>query len=513
MENLPIKFPQDPYCRARSRLLLTSDEAQENIFLGVTPDGVQPGRDMLARLSLWREEAALPYTFAQEQGMLVLRCAGGCVRCAIALPDRLLIAGEGVSLLIGKGRALGMFMSGGSAVDDPLPGALYVNAVARMRILPRVGTVEVRSAWDLNALSDPDPRIFLHPDAQGRLEAEVCVTDFDAPPAEDALTPEAAAADTLADFTRFLEGLTIPAAGETALHAAYIAWSALQPVRALARPQISAPVFVANRRTRGTGLLSDNVLFAALLQDPAAALAQLGSFLAYADESGLVPCAADNRSRLMESETPLFGVVYKARPELIPATGAALYAAQKKAFGWWTRERWCPERKLFYYLHRFEPGCGRRQPFADPPPDFSPELNVCMRLWLDALAEIADSLGYAEEAAAHRAQAQAVTENLRARLWDASRWRSMNILDQFQAEDRGGGCMTALLPELAALRPKTPERIPTALALPLLLAGDAETQARVAAQVRLSIRTPLSLRQALTVLAAEAVERGCPYAD
>ena len=201
MSDLPVRFPRDPWCRAGTRLMLTLDE-QGDCFLGLTPDGVQPGRDMLARLTLWRGGAALPYAAAQESGKLVLRGDGCVVRLTLGLPERLIIEGEGASLLIGKGRAVGMFMSGGSAVDDPLPGALYVNAGARMRILPKTGTVEVRSAWDLNALSDPDPRIFLHPDESGKLAAAVYVTDFDAPP------EEAAAPEPGEDFEAFLRALT-----------------------------------------------------------------------------------------------------------------------------------------------------------------------------------------------------------------------------------------------------------------------------------------------------------------
>ena len=93
--------------------------------------------------------------------------------------------------------------------------------------------------------------------------------------------------------------------------------------------------------------------------------------------------------------------------------------------------------------------------------------------------------------------------------WHGARWRTANILDQFEETDRGGGCMAALLPALTD-RKASPGAAPApALALPLLLAGGAEARAAAAAQARAALREPRSLRQALTLLAAETVERGC----
>ena len=507
MTELPIRFPQDPYCRAGSRLLLTQEGEPCRLYLGVTPDGVQPGRDLLVKLQPMRGEAALPCTAAQEDGVLTLRCEGGCVRLALEAPDRLLIEGEGVSLLLGKGKALGMFMSGGSALDDPLPGALYVNAGVRMRIVPRVGSVEVRSAWDLNALSDPDPRIYLNCDARGRLEATVDATDFDEPCAAEMRRPAEAAAETRAEFARFCDGLTAAPASADALRAAYIAWSALQPVRALADSRLTAPVRVSDRRHFGTGLLSDNVLFAAFLRDADAALSQLGAFLGMLSDRGLLPRAADNRSRLPEAELPMFGVVYRARPDLIEATGAALYARMGAALAWWERERFCPERGLFFYRHRYEPGCGRRAPFTGTPPEFAPELNACLWLWLDALSRIAAALGRSDESAGYAQRAQDLAARMRALLWDGSRWRSRNGADGFEDFDRGG-CFAALVPALANLPAPLPETLPRSFALPLLLAGDDALRAQLAARETARAEAPLTLRGALTLLAADAVKGG-----
>ena len=88
-----------------------------------------------------------------------------------------------------------------------------------------------------------------------------------------------------------------------------------------------------------------------------------------------------------------------------------------------------------------------------------------MRLWLTAMAALAERFGKAEDAAAYRGQAQLLHDEL------------------------------------------TPEEpIPEALELPLLLAGDTAVKEAAARRVREDARTVLSLRRALTVLAAAGKE-------
>ena len=60
--NIPVKFPRDPYCRAISRMMLTVDAATGELYLGVTPDGVSFGRDMLTKISVWSEDKNIAYT-------------------------------------------------------------------------------------------------------------------------------------------------------------------------------------------------------------------------------------------------------------------------------------------------------------------------------------------------------------------------------------------------------------------------------------------------------------------
>ena len=494
VKDLPLRFPTDPYCRALTRLMLCVDDESGHLFIGVTPDGTQAGRDMLARLSPCRGEEVLPYTVAQENGAIVLSCGEGKARLALAKPDRVVIEAEGISLLLGKGKSAAVFMGGGNAVDDALPGALYVNAGVRVRVLARVGSTSVRSSWDLNALADPDPRVFMHPDESGRLKAEMFATDFDELPPEDEASVDAAVKETLDEFGRFLDGLCAQPKDADALRAAYITWTALQPPRRLAAPQISAPVYVQNRRKLGTAKLSDNVLLAALLADPGEAAGRLRAFLALENGEGAVPSEADNRRRLYESELPLFGVVFSARPDVLGALTEADFEALYRALGWWREFRYCSERGLFFYLHRYEPGCGPKAPFSENAPEFAFELNACMLLWLSAMADLADRLGRPEAAGLGEA-----AKKLRTAL-PALGERGFDAAGNELADERGGSCFGLLLGKKEA-----PERIPAAYALPLLIG--APNGADLAAKARVRGGRILSLRRALTLLAADFAER------
>ena len=492
--DLPLRFPTDPYCRALTRLMLCVDEESGDLFIGVTPDGTQAGRDMLARLSPCRGEEILPYTVAQEGGAIVLSCEDGKARLALAKPDRLVVEAEGVSLLLGKGKSAAVFMGGGNAVDDALPGALYVNAGVRVRVVARAGSTAVRSSWDLNALADPDPRVFMHPDADGKLKVEMFASDFDELPADDEASVDAAVKETLDEFGRFLDGLYAQPKDAETLRAAYIVWSAKQPPRRLAAPQISAPVYVSNRRKLGTAKLSDNVLLAALLRDPNEAAGLLRAFLALENGEGAVPSEADNRRRLYESELPMFGVTLSARPDILDALTGDDFEALYRALGWWREFRFCSDCGLFYYLHRYEPGCGPKAAFSENAPEFAVELNVCMLHWLGAMADLADRLVRPEAAELSEARKKL------AAAMPALGERGFDAAGNELADDRGGSCFRLLLG-----KKETPERIPAAYALPLMIgAPDGE---ELAAKARVRGGKVLSLRRALTLLAADFAER------
>lgn len=504
MINIPVKFPRDPYCRAISRMMLTVDAATGELYLGVTPDGVSFGRDMLTKISVWSEDKNIAYTCKASENKVFISSEKGEAVLAIAMPNKLVIEGTGISLMLGNGKAAGLFMGGGSAVDDAAEGALYVTAGVRLRTIARRGYTEVRSAWDLDALSDPDPQVFLHPDADGKLEAVVFETDFDEQTVDDSITLDAAAADLAAEFEAFLDALAVKPESEEAMHAAYIIWTALQPARVLNQQCITTPEYVANRRTEGTAMFYDNVLLAAFIKDPADAVERLCSFLKYIRPDGMIPRSANNRMFMPESEVPLFGVVFAARPELVNAVSEEQYETMKKALAWWQNERFCSERKLFYYLHRYEPGCGKKLLFADVSPEFTPELNTYMVLWLDALASIAKRFGRNSDAEAFANLAEEIVNSINERLWNGKEYICINIEDRPVCAGHPCVNMTVLLADRVHQTSICAE-LPDVYALPLVLTAPDAVKPCVknAASKRINGTGINDLKQAMIILACE----------
>ena len=504
MIKIPVRFPSDPYCRAMSRLMLTADGETGELYIGVTPDGVSFGRDMLSRLSAWSGDRKLDYTCEIRDNAVVLTTECGYARFAIAQPNKLVIEGKGISLMIGNGKTAGIFMGGGSAVDDAAEGALYVTSGVRLRVVPRGGSAEVRSAWDLDALSDPDPRVFIHPAEDGALGGVVFETDFDVPFSDDGVTVDEAAADMATEFEAFMNKLARAPENDEAVHAAYIVWTTLQPARVFDQQCITAPEYVSSRRKCGTAMLADNVLLAAFLKDPAEAAERMCSFLKYRQPDGLVPRQANNRMFLWEAEAPLYGVVFKARPDICGALPEEDYKALAEALAWWMKERFCPERKLFYYLHRYEPGCGKKLPFAGTAPEFAPELNVYMALWLEGMSAAAEKLGRKDDAARFGAAAGEVRNSLASRLRDGDGFRFLDITDSPVCEGHPAAAAAAALEGLAA-----PEgNLPTAYALPVLLAAPSGQSRELARSIAAEGREVTTLTQALTVLAAVDTAEG-----
>lgn len=497
--NLPVQFPRDPYCRAISRVMLTVDAESGGLFLGVTPDGGSFGRDMLSKITAWADEKELTYTCDLENNKVVLRTEKGKAEFAISMPNKLVIEAAGISLMLGNGKAAGLFMGGGSAVDDAAEGALYVTSGVRLRAIARKGSTEVRSAWDLDALSDPNPQVFIHPDETGCLKAVIFETDFDEVLTDDGQTVDEAAESAAEEFEAFLQTLKDMPEGEEALHAAYIIWTTIQPARVFNQQCITTPEYVSNRRSDGTALLYDNVLLSAFLKEPAAAAERMCSFLKYAQADGLLPKTASNRRFLYEAELPMFGVALAARNDVCDVITEPQYEAMKKAFGWWKANRFCEERGLFYFLHRYEPGCGKKFVFADNAPEFAPELNTYFVLWLDALVKIAGRLGKQEDAVAFSALAIEVTESLRDRLYDGKAYIFKDITDEKVCAGHPAAVMPALLKGSVPV-PEITEELPAVYALPLLLAAPEE--------IRKGLRDTYkgkeihSLKQAMLALAA-----------
>ena len=447
-----MKFAMDLtrelFCRPISRLLLCMDAEPDALYVGVTPDEENPGRLRVSLITPCIGTEPVAYTAKCEGGKVIIEAGEYWAELALALPNKLLIRSHGLSLFFGRGKGASVFMGGNSVVKDELipGGAMMAASGIKLRYIPRKGEVEVHANWGLETLADPDPRIYIHPAADGELDFVVYESSFDEFCTDDGMTVEQAAAETVAEFEKFLDSIKLPGCDEAYLRAAYYIWTALQPDRDLNEKRITAPEYTAGRGGAAIAQFADSVLLSLLFKDKAAALKQMGSFLKYMQEDGLVPRYVSNKYFALEAELPLFGFALKELLDEDTEVCPELYAALTKAFGWWRNERYCPERKIFYYLHRYEPGCCKKLPFADVPPEFAPDLNALILLWVEALAAMAKKLGKDTEAAEYTTIAEETRAGLCNLLWNGKEFYHKNIMDQPVCE----GHPRALLPIILA---------------------------------------------------------------
>ncbi len=500
------------FCRPMSRLLLCMDTEPDALYVGVTPDETNPGRLRLTLVTPCVGTEPVPYTAKCEDGKVRLEAGENWAELAIALPNKLLIRSHGLSLLFGRGKGAAVFMGGNSAVKDEfIPGgAMMAASGIRLRYVPRKGETEVRAQWGLVTLSDPDPRIYIHPAADGEMDFVVYESSFDEPYEENGITVDAAAAETVAEFDKFLETIKLPACDEAYIKAAYYIWTALQPDRDLNEKRITAPEYTMGRGGAAVADQGDNVLLSLLFKDKKAALAQLGSMLKYVQEDGLVPATVSNKYFELKAQLPLFGFALKELIDEDTEVCPELYEGLAKAFSWWRNERYCPERKIFYYLHRYEPACCKKLPFADVPPEFAPDLNALILLWAEALAAMAKKLGKDAEAAEYAAIAEETRAGLLARLWNGREFFHMNIMDQPVCEGHPRALLPIILADslpadvaaaVAAAIPTEPSADALLLVYGLRKAAPAKAKA-LAAKVygELSTLPIMSVREALTLL-------------
>lgn len=506
-----MDLTRELFCRPISRLLLCMDAEPNALYVGVTPDEDNPGSLRLSLITPCVGTEPVPYSAKCEGGKVRIEAGENWAELAIALPNKLLIHSHGLSLLFGRGKGAAVFMGGNSVVKDNfIPGgAMMAASGIKLRYVPRKGEVDVRAQWGLETLSDPDPRIYIHPAADGEMDFVVYESSFDEPYTEDGMTVEQTAAETVAEFDKFLGSIKLPGDDEAYIRAAYCIWTALQPDRDLNEKRITAPEYTAGRGGAAIAEFSDSVLLSLLFKDKAVALKQMASFLKYMQEDGLVPRYVSNKYFALEAQLPLFGLALKELLDEDTEVCPELYEALCKAFGWWRNERYCPERKIFYYLHRYEPGCGNKLPFADVPPEFAPDLNAMMLLWAEALAAMAKKLGKENEAAEYTTIADETRNGLLNRLWNGKEFFHMNIMDQPVCESHPRAHLPVLVDSLPA-----DVAAATANAFPIVYSEDAIFFAyglrsvdkakckTLAAKVygELSTLPIMTVRQALTLL-------------
>ncbi len=433
-----------------NRIHMRVDGETGYFYVGVTAEGNNPGRLSLSRVQTLIDGESVPFAYSVEDGKVRLTTEKGWAELAIAMPNRLIIAGEGLTLLFGDGKGAQIFMGGGSSVQDEFNknGALFIASGVKLRFVGRRGTIKSTSEWNLVTLTDPDPRIYVVPDESGKLDAYMYECDFDAPCTDDGITVEEASQQLMREFAAFIDAVNVPCNNEVLVRAAYAVWASIQPDRDFNQKFITEPEYISGRDSMGTALLSDSVLISLLLKDGDAAAKRMCSFLKYIREDGLVPKQANNRMFMIEAELPLFGFAMNELAKKGVFVNEAQFEELKKAFGWWENERFCQTRRLFYYLHRYEPACCKHLEFADVPPEFAPDLNTFMYLWADNMAKTAEKLGKKADADRFSAIAAETLDAMMKLLWKDGRFVFTDIRDEVVCTAHPRAQLCALLADV-----------------------------------------------------------------
>ncbi|MBQ8831074.1 MAG: hypothetical protein IJ017_05710 [Oscillospiraceae bacterium] len=389
---LPIKMGTDLYCKANSQVLLSYDEEEAKLYIGYTPDDGSKGKNYLAAISAMCDGAVVPYTCTVEDDVVLLKSDAGYAKFAIGCSNDIVVDGKGIGLVISNGKSAGIFMGGGNVVKDARGGMLFSISGVKIRAFVTVGSIDLESYWDLDALCDPDPKVFMLPDEQGNIAARIFADVTEVDHEVSGLSVEEAAKAMTDEFAEYCKILNYSAETQTALRAAWELWNAQQPPRTLFKEYLgNDPVVIHGRQSGGTLHLNDGVLYALAIRDSAEAAKYMCSFLKYIKNDGLVPYEISNNIKEYYVETPLFGVLLTAREDVLGAVNEEQYEKLALHLNWWVNNRFCTERGLFYCLHRTE--SRRNVAFDDMTPFFAPDVNALMALWIGAMAKIADRLG------------------------------------------------------------------------------------------------------------------------
>ncbi|MBR4743798.1 MAG: hypothetical protein IK082_06380 [Oscillospiraceae bacterium] len=424
--DLPIKIGIDEYCRADSKLLMAYED--EVLYIGFSPDGENPGRRCAARISALEDGAPVPYTCEILEGKVLLHAEKGHACFAVGKAEELVITGRSIGLAISNGKALNTFMGGGNAVTDARGGALFAIAGVRMRFLPRKGTAVPDSHWDFNYLCDPDPKLYLLPDADGTLETAVFAAEREESAEDRGLTADQAAEDLTRDFAEYAGALGIDTDRRTAARAAWALWNCRQPPRPAYELGLEIkPAVIRGRRSSGSLFAEDYALSALAEKDTQVAMRLMLLPFAAIQPDGFLPSELANHKLRFTATPPLYGVVLASRKDIMEMAGDKEYELLKRALMWWINRRYCDRHDLFFCEHRTENGRPEPVPFLGLVPVMTPDLNAYLVLWLRKMTALADKLGRSPDADAWRNRERLVLEGMRKHLLLEEGYRCLNI--------------------------------------------------------------------------------------
>ena len=424
--SLPIKLGQDVYCRTCSKILLNYDGT---LFIGYTPDGGNLGRNSLAEISASYNGRILPYSCCEKDGYILLETEKGFAKIAVDDKEKIIISGEKIELMISNGKAPGIFMGGGNVVTDARGGCLFSISGIKLRFHMRKGRLHTDSPWDLEKLCAPDPKLYLFPDTQDRLEAVVFVSSIEENQKDDGITVEAAAKNMEAEFETYCKSLRCVPQTQTGRRTAWTLWNALQPPRKLYELcEDINNVIIHGRQKSGSVFFNDSILYSLIVKNPVEAITYIFSFFKYIQPNGFIPYGIIDNKLAFYPETPMLGIVFNARNDIILLIDNEKYGLLCAHLKWWLSERFCQQRQLFYYAHRTEMGEAHNDVlFSHMAPMYSPIINVFMSLWIDTMEKIASMLGRISDTYKWNSLSKSIKKSVRAYLKNGERYFNADI--------------------------------------------------------------------------------------
>lgn len=419
MKKLPLDLTKIPFGSADSRCMLFYEtdgaalDAENGLYLSQSTEGMLGGGAQFYRnkdyllISLWRDGAALPYTFTADMTAVCLKAEEAEADITFA-PDgsmRIYAKGAGVRLTAKMGFGDVATMHGTAAEADMDAAAYYM--------IPAKGMVTVDSHYNLLTYRYTDPVIDFIPDGDN---LEIAIFDKSYKDSvqpeirggfEDCVTAREAAFE---EFKKALVGVN----EETQL-AAYGLWIAKKPF-----PNQENGAYPSNAITVCYPRAVEQPILSMAFLCGKEAIDLINKFTRYITKAGLVPEKTNRAKQLFQTVSMDYGYAVLAlleKAEITAEEAVSLYNLLSTVDGWWTANRSFDGGTSFYYAYRFECGCNTSSILFGGTPAVTPDLMTRMILQAKALSALAEKLGHTEAAMSWKAKAEARLYYLLKELW------------------------------------------------------------------------------------------------
>jgi hypothetical protein len=403
----------------------------------------QTGLHAVLQLRPVRAGAAAQTTVSASPSLLVWAADAGRVELAYETVDTVRLRGHGLGMAICAAQAALTPFNGTYLYRDPVDGAHVFTDYGtgrRYRVTVLAGTVQDTGVQSLGA---GDRGITVDGDASW----EVAIEEFDAarPPYRSSRTFEQIVKAAEGEFTAFVDAVAPWRCRQTpaAELAAYVLWSAtVRPAGFVTRPAV-----LMSKHWMDKIWSWDHCFNALALADglPELAWHQFRIVFDHQDPAGALPDSITHSEVLYNFvKPPIHGWALRQLRRRLPRIDATELAASYEALARWTRfwldTRRAPGEDLPHYQHGNDSGWDNATTFDPERVVQSADLAAFLVLQLRELADLAATLGHADDAARWTATAEQICAAMLDWLWDGERfaarsattgrtWTSDSLLD------------------------------------------------------------------------------------